>query len=279
MNTNYDRIAAAIEYIQTHFKAQPDLEEVAQHIALSPYHFQRLFSTWAGTSPKKFLQYLSLNYAKELLHNNSSLLNTALDTGLSGPGRLHDLFVTIEGMTPGEYKQGGRNLMIRYSFAPTPFGDVLVAATAKGLCYMAFFEDQTQAVADLHQQFPNACYQEATDAMQQNVLSIFNQEQGDIEKIKLHLKGSAFQLKVWEALLKIPPGRLVSYGRIAAYLNLPQSARAVGNAVAANPVAFLIPCHRVIQSSGVLGGYHWGQTRKRAMIGWEKVRLEQQTHE
>ena len=273
--TNYSRIAAAIDYIATHFKSQPDLEEVAEKVYLSPFHFQRLFTDWAGVSPKKFLQYTTVSYAKSLLQENSApLFDTAIETGLSGTGRLHDLFVSIEGMTPGEYKNGGENLLINYSFAESPFGNLLVASTAKGICHMAFAEDEPVAFSMLQSKFPKATYRQKVDSIQQHALYIFTHDWSQLHQVKLHLKGTAFQLKVWEALLKIPMGRLTTYGRIARQLQLPGASRAVGTAIGDNPVAFLIPCHRIIQSTGVLGGYRWGTTRKTAMIGWEAARIQ-----
>ncbi|MEA4983170.1 MAG: methylated-DNA--[protein]-cysteine S-methyltransferase [Paludibacter sp.] len=267
---NYQRIAQAIEYIKNNFRHQPDLDEIAEKVHLSPFHFQRLFSEWAGTSPKKFLQYISIEHAKKLLkEQQATLLETALDTGLSGTGRLHDLFVKIEGMTPAEYKNGGRNLTICYSFAETPFGKVIIASTHKGICFMAFEEDETIALGLLKQQFPNSAFQQGQDVMQQHALSIFRKERTELREIRLHLKGTDFQLKIWEALLKIPTGKLSTYGTIAEQIDHPKACRAVGTAIGSNPVAFIIPCHRVIQSSGKIGDYRWGSTRKTAIIGWE----------
>jgi AraC family transcriptional regulator, regulatory protein of adaptative response / methylated-DNA-[protein]-cysteine methyltransferase len=267
---NYTRIAEAIEYIETHFKDQPNLDEVAAKVHLSPFHFQRLFTDWAGVSPKKFLQYTSVQYAKNILKDNqASLFDAAFETGLSGTGRLHDLFITIEGMTPGEFKNGGDNLFINYSYAETPFGNIVVASTTKGICYMAFADDEQQALIDLQQHFPNAHFKQVLDIIQQNALYIFTHDWSKLHQIKLHLKGSDFQLKVWETLLKIPMGKLSTYGGIAAQIKKPNASRAVGTAIGSNPVAFLIPCHRVIQSTGTFGGYMWGPTRKTAIIGWE----------
>jgi AraC family transcriptional regulator of adaptative response/methylated-DNA-[protein]-cysteine methyltransferase len=268
---DFKRIEKAIKYIRENFKQQPTLDDVAREVCLSPAHFQRLFTAWAGISPKKFLQYTSIEYAKKVL-KESTLLDTACKTGLSGTSRLHDLFLTIEGMTPGEYKHGGKSLSIHYSFAGTPFGDILVAATPKGICYMAFADDPALALDILQEKFPNARYRHAVDEMQQNALSIFTREWGTLDEIKLHLKGTDFQLKVWELLLKIPAGKLTTYGDIALKLNNPRASRAVGTAIGDNPVTFLIPCHRVIRSSGDLGGYHWGVARKAAIIGWEAAR-------
>ncbi|TMI86275.1 MAG: methylated-DNA--[protein]-cysteine S-methyltransferase [Bacteroidetes bacterium] len=273
--TNFDRIEEAIGYITTHFKTQPGLDEVAEKIHVSPYHFQRLFTDWAGVSPKKFLQYISVEHAKNILKDRrSSLFDAAFETGLSGTGRLHDLFINIEGMTPGEYKNGGENLSINYSYAESPFGNILVASTSKGICHMAFADDEQQALAALHKIFPNAQYKQMVDLIQQNALYIFTKDWENLDKIKLHLKGTAFQLKVWETLLKIPMGRLLTYGNIAEALHTPKASQAVGSAVGNNPVAFLIPCHRVIQSTGVIGQYHWGSNRKTAMIGWEAAKVD-----
>lgn len=269
---NFNRIADAIGYIKANFKKQPGLEEIAEKVNLSPFHFQRLFSEWAGTTPKRFLQYISIGYAKEMLKENQSLFDTALETGLSGTSRLHDLFVNIEGMTPGEYKNGGENLHINYSFAESPFGYIIVASTTKGICHIAFYDDENIALANLQRQFPAAQYQQILDKEQQNALFIFSHDWSKLHQIKLHLKGTDFQLKVWEALLKIPMGKLATYGNIATQLQNPNAFRAVGTAIGDNPVAFLIPCHRVIQSSGALGGYHWGVNRKTAMIGWEAAK-------
>jgi len=268
---NYQRIAEAIEYIRDHFREQPSLEEVAARVHLSPFHFQRLFSEWAGTTPKKFLQYISLEHARQLLSEQATLFDTAFDTGLSGTGRLHDLFISIEGMTPAEYKNGGKNLSVRYSFAESPFGRLIVASTEKGICYMAFHEDDDTAVSHLKHKFPHAAFQQREDQLQQNALSIFQHDRSQLSNIKLHLKGTPFQLKVWEALLTVPMGSLSTYGRIAAQVGNPNASRAVGTAIGNNPVAFLIPCHRVIQSTGVIGGYRWGSTRKTTMIGWESA--------
>jgi AraC family transcriptional regulator of adaptative response/methylated-DNA-[protein]-cysteine methyltransferase len=275
--TNFHRIEEAIGYITANFKSQPGLDKVAEKIHLSPYHFQRLFTDWVGVSPKKFLQYISVEHAKAVLKDQqTSLFDAALETGLSGTGRLHDLFINIEGMTPGEYKNGGENLSINYSYAETPFGDIIVASTSKGICHMAFVDNELQAFEGLQKTFPNAHYKQMVDLIQQNALYIFTKDWKNLNKIKLHLKGTAFQLKVWETLLKIPMGGLSTYGNIAEQLHIPKGFQAVGSAVAHNPVAFLIPCHRVIQSSGAFGQYHWGSHRKTAMIGWEAAKASLQ---
>ncbi len=279
MNTrefiNYNRIAEAIDYIQNNFKQQPNLDEVAEKVHLSPFHFQRLFTEWAGTSPKKFLQYTSIEYAKKLLRDDSTLSvsDAAFETGLSGSSRLHDLFINIEGMTPGEYKNGAKSLVINYSFAESPFGNLIIAATQKGVCYMAFEEHEGKALEKLRLKFPNANFVKKLDLIQQHALFIFQNDWSKLSEIKLHLKGTDFQLKVWESLLKIPFGKLSTYGKIAQDIESPNASRAVGSAIGSNPVAFLIPCHRVIQSSGMFGGYMWGTTRKAAIIGWEGAQL------
>jgi AraC family transcriptional regulator of adaptative response/methylated-DNA-[protein]-cysteine methyltransferase len=273
-NLSYKRIADAIEYIKENFKTQPSLEEVAEKIHLSPAHFQRMFTEWAGTSPKKFLQYISLEHAKKILKNEqATLFDTAFETGFSSSSRLHDLFVNIEGMTPAEYKNGGRNLRINFSFAESPFGLVMVASTEKGVCYMAFEENEVEAFSNLKMKFPNADFQQKSDQNQQNALLIFQNNDTDLNEIKLHLKGTDFQLKVWESLLKIPMGKLSTYGNIATKIGNPNASRAVGTAIGSNPVAFLIPCHRVIQSTGKFDGYHWGTTRKTAILGWEQAKV------
>ncbi|CAD0002822.1 bifunctional helix-turn-helix domain-containing protein/methylated-DNA--[protein]-cysteine S-methyltransferase [Flavobacterium chungangense] len=276
-NINYNRIAEAIDYIKTNFKDQPNLDDVAQKINLSPFHFQRLFSEWAGTSPKKFLQYTSLEHAKKLLKKNQATISeTAFETGLSGTSRLHDLFINIEGMTPAEYKNGGKNLNINYSFAESPFGNIIVASTEKGICFMAFAESEAVGFENLNHKYPNAVFNRKLDLIQQNALFIFQNDWSQLSEIKLHLKGTDFQLKVWETLLKIPMGQLSTYISIARQIEKPNASRAVGTAIGCNPVAFLIPCHRVIQSSGIFGGYMWGNTRKTAIIGWEGAQINSQ---
>lgn len=268
---HYERIAKAIAYLNEHFRSQPSLDELAAQVHLSPFHFQRLFTEWAGVSPKQFLQYLSVGYAKDILKKESlSLSDTAEATGLSGTGRLHDLFVKIEGMTPGEYKNGGANLRISYHFADSPFGSLLLANTEKGICYMAFAGAQEQALNDLKAHFPKAQFLQQQHPIQQQAMAFFTQAASG--QIRLHLRGTAFQLKVWEALLKIPMGRLSTYGDLARQIEQPNAARAVGTAIGSNPVAFIIPCHRVIRSSGVFGGYMWGPERKSAIIGWEAAK-------
>lgn len=268
---NYNRIADAIRFIKKNYRTQPKLEEIAEHINMSPFHFQRMFSEWAGTTPKRFLQYLNIEYAKKILkETHATLFDTACELGLSGTGRLHDLFINIEGMTPGEYKNGGLALNINYSFADTPFGKIIAASTDKGVCHMAFVDEgERRAFDHLRSIFPNAKYVLSPDTKQQHALSVFDRDWNRLEEIKLHLKGTEFQLKVWETLLKIPAGGLATYADLATKSGYNGACRAVGTAVGKNPVAFLIPCHRAIKATGEPGNYHWGEMRKNAIIGWE----------
>ena len=274
-DTDYQRIEKAIRFIQQQQHSQPGLDAIAAHVHLSPTHLQKLFTQWAGVSPKKYLQYLTLAHAKRLLASgHNSVLSASHAAGLSGSGRLHDLFITIEGMTPGEFKSGGADLRIHYQFADSPFGEVIIASTDKGICQLAFTDNAPDALESLKSRLPNACYQAAADAMHDEALAIFQQDWSQPHKIRLHLAGTPFQLKIWECLLAIPAGQLSSYGTIAKQIGKPGASRAVGSAIGVNPVAYLIPCHRVIQGSGGLGGYRWGETRKRAMIAWESARTE-----
>ncbi|THF51632.1 methylated-DNA--[protein]-cysteine S-methyltransferase [Flavobacterium supellecticarium] len=266
----FDRIAKAIDFLHHNFKTQPSLDEVASFVHVSPFHFQKLFTEWAGVSPKKFLQYLTVEHAKKMLKSSQlTLSEAAFETGLSGTGRLHDLFVNIEGMTPGDYKNGGEQLRINYHFDESPFGTLLMASTEKGICRLVFADDQELALAELKAEFPNASFANQTDTFQKDVRSFFGNDWNESQTVKLHLRGTDFQLKVWETLLKIPMGQLTTYGAIAQSIEKPRASRAVGTAIGNNPVAFLIPCHRVIQATGMIGGYHWGNTRKKAIIGWE----------
>ncbi len=271
---DYARIEAAILYLEEHFRDQPSLDDVARKVGLSPHHFQRLFRRWAGISPKRFSQFLTLDYAKAQLEASASVLDAAYDAGLSGPSRLHDLFVTYEAMSPGAFKQGGDGVDISYGAHPSPFGPCFVGQTERGICALGFADDQrsdTQTVrAEFEHRWPAARFREDRAATEPVVARIFDGRQAaGAEPLRLALCGTNFQLKVWEALLRIPPGRITSYHALAQALGLPRSARAVGGAVAANPVSYLIPCHRVIRRSGRISNYEWGQSRKRVMLGWE----------
>lgn len=273
MNIDYERIEKAIIFLKKNFKEQPDLDEVAKQVYLSPFHFQRLFKEWAGVSPKKFLQFISVEYAKELLQQKMSLADVSFETGLSGTSRLHDLFISIEGMTPGEYKNGGEALSLHYSFAETPFGDIIIASTPKGICHLSFVADEASGRETLKHIFPNAALAQKTDILQQNALRFFKGDWSDLEKVKLHLKATPFQVKVWQSLLRIPLGDISTYLTIANNIQNEKASRAVGTAIGSNPVAYLIPCHRVIRSTGVTGEYHWGSARKTAILGWEAAKI------
>jgi AraC family transcriptional regulator, regulatory protein of adaptative response / methylated-DNA-[protein]-cysteine methyltransferase len=273
---DFQRIEQAIHYIRKNFRDQPDLDNIAQQVHLSPFHFQRLFREWAGVSPKKFLQFTSIEYAKQLLQEQKTLATVSFETGLSGTSRLHDLFIQVEGMTPGEYQQGGKNLHICYSRAETIFGNILIASTNKGICHISFIREGSESPeTEIMNRFPASIFEQKTDLQQQQALKLFRDDWSDLNRIKLHLKGTPFQIKVWNALLHIPMGSLKSYFQIAHEIGDTRASRAVGTAIGNNPVAFLIPCHRVITSSGSLGGYHWGVDRKSAMIGWEAAHKAQ----
>lgn len=269
-SSDYSRIEKSIHFLNSNFKTPPNLQELADHVQLSPFHFQRLFTEWVGVSPKQFIQYTRLEYAKKLLkESETTLFETAYETGLSGTGRLHDLFVHLERMSPGEYKNGGEGLTIQYSFEESLFGTILIASTLKGINSISFVDDQTKSLTELLSQYPNASWENKSNEFHLNVLSILQNKKGNLKEIKLHIKASEFQLKVWEALLKIPQGNLCTYGKIASYIQNPNASRAVGTAIGSNPIAFIIPCHRVIQSNGMFGGYMWGTDRKTAIIAWE----------
>jgi AraC family transcriptional regulator, regulatory protein of adaptative response / methylated-DNA-[protein]-cysteine methyltransferase len=271
--TDYERIETAIVFLQQNFQRQPALEEVAAQVHLSPFHFQKMFTAWAGVSPKKFVQFLSIEYAKQLLQQQHSLSTVSFETGLSGTGRLHDMFISIEGMTPGDFKAGGAALQINYSFGETPFGHILIASTTRGICHLNFIAEEKTALEILQAAFPQAALQQNTDLLQQQAFRIFSDDWSDLQKIKLHLKATPFQLKVWQSLLQIPFGQAATYANLAAGIQSPKAARAVGTAIGQNPVAYLIPCHRVIRATGVTGEYHWGSGRKLAILGWEAARV------
>lgn len=271
-NGHYHTIEKAITYIRDHFQHQPSLDEIAAHVHMSPYHFQRTFHEWAGVTPKKFLQHVSLNYAKYLLREKQlSLFDTTMETGLSGTSRLHDLFIQIEGMTPAEYKNGGKGLVIRYAFYDTRFGKVVMASTPAGICFLHFIHDENEGLQRLHKLFPNAAPLEETCQLHEDALN-FLHGKSTSSIIRLHVKGSPFQLKVWEALLQITEGRLTTYGHIGEKISTKTASRAIGTAIGQNPVAVLIPCHRVIRGDGGLGGYMWGLPKKAAIIGWEQTK-------
>ncbi len=272
--TDYHRIAAALAYLRANFQAQPGLELLAEQAHWSPFHFQRKFQEWAGVSPKKFLQYLSLDHAKRLLRQQVSVAEAAYETGLSGTGRLHDLFVTLEAMTPGEYRHGGAALAIRYSFGESPFGAYLVASTDKGICKLAFVDEPAAAIDELRREWPNAALAAKATAAHAQVARFFARDFGPTDRLHLHLKGTAFQLKIWESLLHVPEGELRTYAQLAEAAENGAAVRAAGTAIGANPVGYLIPCHRVIRQTGELGQYRWGATRKAALLGWEAARAE-----
>ena len=274
---DYRRVEAAIAHIAAHHRDAPSLDEVAAAVNLSPYHFQRLFTRWAGVSPKRFASYLSLEQARAALRRDGvSCLDAAFDSGLSGPGRLHDLFVTIEAMTPGEFRRGGTGLTIGYGFADSLFGEVMIASTSRGVCHLAFCDDRHTALDRLRAAFPAARISPASPNTRDSdaALEALRGDWSSAARIRLHLRGTPFQMKVWEALLRIPAGRLAAYGDVAAAIGRPEASRAIGTAIGANPVAWLIPCHRVIRQNGVFGGYRWGAARKQAIIGWESARRE-----
>jgi AraC family transcriptional regulator of adaptative response/methylated-DNA-[protein]-cysteine methyltransferase len=273
MTEDYRRIEQAIRYIEANADHQPDLNEVAAQIGLSEYHFQRLFTRWAGISPKRFLQYLTRENAKRLLTRSANLLEATYAAGLSSPGRLHDLFIQTEAVTPGEYKSHGLGIQIRYGFHPTPFGECLLALTGRGICWLAFVDgDRDSALAQLRQDWANATLTEAPSETGPVIEQIFSSR--TTSPLTLHLRGTNFQIKVWEALLHLSAGQVTSYESLAEQVCTSRAARAVGNAVAHNQVAFLIPCHRVLQKSGEFGNYRYGPIRKKAILGWEMARAD-----
>ncbi|MET0105308.1 MAG: methylated-DNA--[protein]-cysteine S-methyltransferase [Sedimenticola sp.] len=271
MPSDYQRIERAIHWIANNTGAQPELGDLARFLGLSPYHTQRLFSRWAGVSPKQFLQYLTVNHAKQLLDESHSVLSASLEAGLSSPARLHDQMISIEAVTPGEYKRGGEGLKIAYGFHDTPFGGCLLATTPRGICHLAFTGslDRHEAVQQLAARWPNAQLCEAPSETDPLVKKAFDLGENRGRELKLLVKGTNFQVKVWKALLAIPPGCAQSYREVAQRIGSPRAARAVGTANTNNAIAYLIPCHRVIRGSGIIGEYRWGSDRKRAMLAWE----------
>ncbi len=272
---DYERIERAIRFLEENASRQPQLVEVAAATGLSEFHFQRLFSRWVGISPKRFLQYLTKEHAKRMLARADTVLDTAYETGLSGAGRLHDLFVTCEAVTPGEYRRQGADLGISFGYHPSPFGECLLATTERGLCCVSFVpgNGRDQVLNDLRRQWPRADIRHRARETAPLVERVFPFAPGP-KPAPLHLfvKGTNFQIQVWEALLRIPLGEAVTYEDIARHIGIPQGARAVGNAVGRNPIPFLIPCHRVIRKTGLFGHYGGGPTRKKAMLGWESAR-------
>jgi AraC family transcriptional regulator of adaptative response/methylated-DNA-[protein]-cysteine methyltransferase len=275
-SSDYQRVEDAIHYLEANFRQRPNLDEIAASVHLSKYHFQRLFKRWAGISPTQFLHFLTVEYAKERLRESQSVLDAALDAGLSGPGRLHDLFVTFEAITPGEYKRQGGGLQIAFGFHDTPFGQCLLATTERGICALHFVQgdNRSEALEALVSHWPQARFSEDRNQTQPLVDRIFASFSIDEpQPFHLVLKGTNFQIKVWQALLAVPPGALVSYQDVASRMGNPSEARAVGSAVARNPIAYLIPCHRVINKTGQTHRYRWGSARKKAIIGWEASHL------
>jgi AraC family transcriptional regulator, regulatory protein of adaptative response / methylated-DNA-[protein]-cysteine methyltransferase len=273
---DYAKVCDVIAHVSENWREQPSLEDLAVRVKLNPDQLQRLFTRWAGLTPKAFLQALTLDYARKMLENSASVLETSLDVGLSGPSRLHDLFVVHEGMSPGAYKARGAGLQISYGYHPSPFGVALVMVSAYGLCGLSF-ADQGQeagALADMTRRWPNAQYTEDSAATTPFAAQLFaDQNFRPNQPLRITFIGTDFEIRVWETLLKIPVGKATTYGAIAASVGSPKAARAVGAAVGKNPMSFVVPCHRVIGKSGALTGYHWGLTRKKAILGWEAGRL------
>lgn len=273
---DYQRIEQALQFLESNFTSQPGLEEIAQHAHVSKYHFQRLFKRWVGISPTQFLQFLTLEYTKRKLAEGRRILETSYDAGLSGSGRLHDLFVTFEAMTPGEYKKMGSGLQIDYGFHETPFGECLLAITSRGICHLSFVQKKGRddALSHLQRNWAHAMFVENTRKTHAMIARIFAPHiANDSRPFHLLIKGTNFQVNVWKALLTIPNGAMVCYQDIAVYLGKPTSSRAVANAIAMNPIAYLIPCHRVITKTGKIHRYRWGTARKKAILGWEAVSI------
>jgi AraC family transcriptional regulator of adaptative response/methylated-DNA-[protein]-cysteine methyltransferase len=267
---DYQRIEKAIRYIEDHYKTQPSLRQIAEHVGLSEYHFQRLFTRWAGISPQRFVRFLTKEYAKQQLAASENLLEATYESGLSSPSRLHDLFVTYEAMTPAEFRALGQGLTIRYAVHPTPFGECLIAVTERGITDLRFLDETHTAEALIGQLITEWQQADCVYDGKGTLPYIHRMFAADtISPMPLLLRGTNFQIKVWEALLCIPAGRLVSYDTIAHAIGQPTASRAVGTAIGSNRIAYLIPCHRVLQKSGGLGGYRWGTARKQALIGWE----------
>jgi AraC family transcriptional regulator of adaptative response/methylated-DNA-[protein]-cysteine methyltransferase len=277
--TDYERIEKVIQYLMEHQAEQPGLETLAGVAGVSKFHFQRIFSRWAGVTPKMFLKFLTAHYAKNLLHRSTNVLDVSFQVGLSGPGRLHDLLVTVDGVTPGEFKAQGAGIEIRYGFHPTPFGKSLIGVTKRGVCHFAFLKndkEQTSALKQLQRNWPKAVFKQDQPKTAELINRIF-QPSAHKQSVCVFLMGTPFQLKVWEALLQIAPGRVGSYSDIARLVGMPKASRAVGNAMAKNPVGYLIPCHRVIRQTGLIGQYGWGPVKKQALLLWEHLQKTQAT--
>ena len=270
----YPIIEKALLFLDANAQARPSLADVAASVGMSEFHFQRLFTRWAGVSPKRFLQFQTLEHAKQLLREPRSLLDVTYEAGLSSPGRLHDLFVSVDAVTPGEFKRGGEGLTIDFGRHESPFGECLIAVTERGVCALAFASEDGDVLEDLRARWPNAVLREQSAATAWYARRIFGGLETSVHEapLRLHLRGTNFQLKVWEALLRFPAGGVTTYEQIATAIGSPSATRAVGAAVGANPVAYLIPCHRVIRKTGAFGNYRWGPARKRAMLGWEAAR-------
>jgi len=268
---NYARVERAIRFLRAHHAEQPELRDLAAHIDLSESHTQRLFSQWAGISPKRFLQFLTVEHAKRRMGQTAHLLGLSLDAGLSGPGRLHDLFVSMEAMSPGEFRQAAAGMAIHYGIGETPFGHALIASTPRGVCHLSFVGPQEKklAVTALRQAWPEACLEEDASGSAALLNRVFTPQSEDDARLSLWVSGTNFQIQVWRALLQVPFAGLLSYQQLAGLLGRPSAARAVGGAVARNRVAYLIPCHRILRRSGEFGVYHWGTIRKAAICGWE----------
>ncbi|RTL73241.1 MAG: methylated-DNA--[protein]-cysteine S-methyltransferase [Hyphomicrobiales bacterium] len=282
VESDYAVVRRAIHFLSTHWTEQPSLETLAEHLALSPAHCQRLFKRWCGLSPKEFVQSITVDHARNLLAGSASVLETAYEVGLSGAGRLHDLFVSHEAMTPGDYKRRGEGIAMSYGFHASPFGEALLMATDRGVAGLAFVDEdkgqtRAEALADMQRRWPLASYVEDPNKTAPFAKQIFDPRKwSSAQPVRLVMIGSDFDVRVWETLLKIPMGRAVSYADIARHLGHPNASRAVGTAVGRNPISFVVPCHRVLRGDGNLGGYHWGLTRKRALIGWETGRVATQ---
>lgn len=271
---DYNRIEKAIHFIEENFQNQPSLKEVADHVALSEFHFNRLFSKWAGTSPQRFMRFLTKEFAKEKLAQSDNLLDATFESGLSSTSRLHDLFVNYEAMTPAEFKSKGEGLTIHYGIHETPFGECLIAVTGRGITDLRFLEneDKEEVIQELKEDFAKAEIIFDNNFTKPFIEEIFYETEHIDSPVTLLLRGTNFQIKVWEALLKIPFGQMVSYDTIAQTIGQPTAQRAVGTAIGSNRLGYIIPCHRVLQKVGGIGGYRWGTTRKKAILGWEMAR-------